>query len=103
MLPLRVLEDLIDRHLRARLKILHDTWPDDLLSRLLRLHRGDARMWPLRAVRDECMTTLLAGHETTAATLTCWVWCMASNPVAPPHATKSCEPWAAVRQRRIRD
>jgi cytochrome P450 len=28
------------------------------------------------------MTTFLAGHETTAATLTWWAWCMASNPSA---------------------
>jgi cytochrome P450 len=28
------------------------------------------------------MTAFLAGHETTAATLTWWAWCMASNPAA---------------------
>ena len=79
---LRVLRELIDRQLQARLKLLDDAWPDDLLTRLLRLHRDDARMWPLQAVRDECMTTFLAGHETNAATLTWWAWCMASNPAA---------------------
>jgi len=79
---LRVLRDLIDRYLHTRLKMPDDAWPDDLLSRLLHLHRENARMWPLQAVRDECMTTFLAGHETAAATLTWWAWCMASNPVA---------------------
>lgn len=77
-----VLNGLIDRQLRARLDKPDSAWPDDLLTRLLRLHRADARAWPLRAVHDECMTAFLAGHETTAATLTWWTWCMASNPAA---------------------
>ena len=76
------LKDLIERHLQARLTLPDDAWPDDLLSRLLQLHRDDATTWPLQAVRDECMTAFLAGHETTAATLVWWAWCMASNPEA---------------------
>jgi len=79
---IRVLKALVERHLQARLALPDDAWPDDLLSRLLRLHRESAAMWPLQAVRDECMTTFLAGHETTAATLTWWAWCMAANPQA---------------------
>jgi cytochrome P450 len=79
---LAVLDGLINRHLRARLARSEDAWPDDLLSRLLRLHREDERTWPLHAVRDECMTTFLAGHETLSATLAWWAWCMASNPQA---------------------
>ncbi|NTZ82886.1 cytochrome P450 [Burkholderia metallica] len=75
-----VLNGLIDRQLRARVDMPERTWPDDLLSRLLRLHRADARKWPLQAVRDECMTAFLAGHETTAGALTWWAWCMATNP-----------------------
>ncbi|WP_087690605.1 cytochrome P450 [Pandoraea sp. PE-S2R-1] len=76
----RGLKGLIDRHVNARLAMPADVWPDDLLSRLLRLHREDPQTWSLQAVRDECMTTFLAGHETTAGTLTWWAWCMASNP-----------------------
>ncbi|SIO71880.1 Cytochrome P450 [Burkholderia sp. GAS332] len=79
---LMVLKGLIDRRLQARLSVPDDTWPDDLLSRLLRLHRDDQETWSLHAVRDECMTTFLAGHETTAGTLIWWSWCMASNPAA---------------------
>ncbi len=75
-----VLNGLIDRQLRARVDLPERTWPDDLLSRLLRLHRADARKWPLQAVHDECMTAFLAGHETTAGALTWWAWCMATNP-----------------------
>ncbi|MGN6234444.1 MAG: cytochrome P450 [Trinickia sp.] len=76
------LNGLIGRHLRARTSTPRDRWPDDLLTRLLSLHAADPAAWPLQAVRDECMTTFLAGHETTAATLTWWAWCMASNPDA---------------------
>jgi unspecific monooxygenase len=76
------LEQLIGRHVAARLQAPRDAWPDDMLSRLLALHQADPATWPLRAVRDECMTTFLAGHETAAATLTWWAWCMAANPAA---------------------
>lgn len=79
---IRMLKDLIEQHLQARLALSDSAWPDDLLSRLLHLHREDPAKWPLQSVRDECMTTFLAGHETTAATLTWWAWCMASNPSA---------------------
>ncbi|WP_342705990.1 cytochrome P450 [Burkholderia arboris] len=75
-----VLKRLIDRQLHARLDRSEHAWPDDLLSRLLRLHRADARKWPLQAVHDECVTAFLAGHETTAGALTWWAWCMAANP-----------------------
>lgn len=76
------LTGLVDRHVQARLALPLDAWPADLLSRLLELHRADGQAWPLDAVRDECMTAFLAGHETTAASLTWWAWCMASNPAA---------------------
>lgn len=79
---LAALNGLIDRQLHARLDMPEHGWPDDLLSRLLRLHRADARAWPLRAVHDECMTAFLAGHETAAATLTWWAWNMAAQAAA---------------------
>ena len=76
------LNGLIERNLRARTSTPRELWPEDLLTRLLSLHEADPAAWPLHAVRDECMTTFLAGHETTAATLVWWAWCMASNPDA---------------------
>ncbi|RKP50625.1 cytochrome P450 [Trinickia fusca] len=76
------LKGLIERYLQTRLKVPRHARPDDLLTRLLALHESDASAWPLQAVRDECMTAFLAGHETTAATLVWWAWCMASNPEA---------------------
>lgn len=86
-----LLNDLIDRHVQARLALPPSAWPQDVLSRLLTLHLEDAAAWPLLAVRDECMTAFLAGHETTAATLTWWAWCMAANPAAQRAARKELE------------
>ena len=79
---LATLNGLIDGYLQARLTLPQQTRPDDLLTRLLLLHHDDATAWPLHAVRDECMAIFLAGHETVAATLTWWTWCMADNPAA---------------------
>lgn len=85
------LRALVERHLLARLRLPQDAWPDDLLTRLLGLHRQDAIAWPLQAVRDECMTAFLAGHETSAATLAWWAWCMAANPAAQATARAEVE------------
>ena len=86
-----LLKRLIGRHIEKRLALAQDAWPEDLLSRLLALHRDDPGAWPLAAVHDECMTAFLAGHETTAATLTWWAWCMAANPEAQDTARREVE------------
>lgn len=85
---LELLHALIDRHIDARLNLSLEAWPEDMLTRVLALHRQDAAAWPLAAVRDECMTAFLAGHETTAASLTWWAWCMAANPAAQDRARR---------------
>lgn len=89
---LATLNGLIDRQIQARLVQPAAARPDDLLSRLLHLHETDANAWPLSAVRDECMTAFLAGHDTVAGTLTWWAWCMAAHPQAQAEAAR------AVRQ-----
>lgn len=83
-----VLRSLVERQIAARLALLEEAWPADLLTRLLALHRADGGAWPAQAVRDECVTAFMAGHETTAATLTWWAWCMASNPDAQVRARR---------------
>lgn len=88
---LRTLKGLIARHVDARLALPLEDWPSDLLTRLLRLHRADPAAWPLSAVRDECMTAFLAGHETTAATLAWWTWCMAAHPGAQEAARREVD------------
>jgi cytochrome P450 len=77
---LAVLRRLIERHVSARMAQPRSDWPADLLTRLLTLHLDDPAAWPLQAVHDECMTTFIAGHETAAATLSWWSWCMAAHP-----------------------
>ena len=46
---------------------------DDLLSDLLRAQDSDGSFMTDQQIRDEVMTMLLAGHETTALTLS-WAW-----------------------------
>jgi len=46
---------------------------DDLLSRLMLAQDEDGTRMSNRQLRDEVMTLYLAGHETTALTLT-WTW-----------------------------
>src|SRR5271165_3788324 len=53
---------------------------DDLLSDLLRAQDVDGSFMTDQQLRDEVMTMLLAGHETTALALS-WAWyLLASNP-----------------------
>ncbi|MFG6448810.1 cytochrome P450 [Roseateles sp. BYS180W] len=54
----------------------------DLLDWLMALRDEQDQSLSLEALRDECMTSFLAGHETTASALTWWAWCMAANPEA---------------------
>ena len=46
---------------------------DDLLYMLLQAHDEDGSIMPDEQLRDEVMTLLLAGHETTAVSLS-WTW-----------------------------
>ena len=76
------LREYIDDRIQERQGQGGSARTDDLLARLLHLHAQDPRTWPLHAVRDECMTAFLAGHETVASSLTWWAWCMADHPQA---------------------
>ncbi|HTV55949.1 MAG TPA: cytochrome P450 [Terriglobia bacterium] len=53
---------------------------EDLLSMLLRAHDQDGQPLSFRQVRDEIMTLILAGHETTALALSWTFYLLASNP-----------------------
>jgi cytochrome P450 len=68
---LAVLDDAVQRIISQRLRTRD--LGDDLLGMLLAAQQeGNTGIDP-RQVRDEVMTMLLAGHETSAAALT-WVW-----------------------------
>ncbi|MEY2632452.1 MAG: hypothetical protein RIR00_1106 [Pseudomonadota bacterium] len=81
---LATLQALVVQHLDARLQQDAATWPEDLLTRLL--HQQQALGLSHTDLRDECMTAFLAGHESTAASLSWWAWCMAANPEAQQRA-----------------
>jgi cytochrome P450 len=66
----RRLSELVDRIVRERRQ---GGDRGDLVSMLLAAHYEDGRPVPLRQVRDEVMTIVLAGHETTTVALT-WAW-----------------------------
>jgi cytochrome P450 len=53
----------------------------DLLSMLLAAHDDDGSQMTNRQLRDEVMTLFLAGHETTALTLS-WTWYLLSRHAA---------------------
>lgn len=71
----RIVYDIIDAR-RSR----PDVARDDLLAMLLNARYDDGSPMPDRQVRDEVMALLVAGHETTANTLS-WTWyLLAQNP-----------------------
>jgi cytochrome P450 len=71
---LRTLDRIVDSII-ARRRARGSAGGDDLLSLLLhaRDEEADGAGMDDRQIRDEVMTVLLAGHETTAATLS-WTW-----------------------------
>jgi cytochrome P450 len=75
--------ELLDRIVYAIIdeRRLHpDQERDDLLTMLLHARYDDGSAMPDRQVRDEIMSLLVAGHETTANTLS-WTWyLLAQNP-----------------------
>lgn len=51
---------------------------EDLLGTLLKARYEDGSAMPAQQLRDEVMTLLLAGHETTAVSLS-WIWLLLSQ------------------------
>ncbi|GAB3020521.1 cytochrome P450 [Mycobacterium bourgelatii] len=82
--PLRDLQSItlaLDRAVNAVIdqRLAHPTDGNDLLNVLL---RADGGTWPRQRVRDEALTFMLAGHETTANAMS-WFWyLMALHPEA---------------------
>lgn len=82
--PLSVLHHVVsglDRGVNAIVdeRIAHPTQNVDLLNMML---DAEGEPWPRKRVRDEALTFLLAGHETTANSLS-WFWyLMALHPDA---------------------
>ena len=73
--PLRDMQDItltLDRAVNAVIdhRMLRPTDSADLLNVLL---RADGGRWPRQRIRDEALTFMLAGHETTANAMS-WFW-----------------------------
>jgi cytochrome P450 len=73
--PLRDMQDItltLDRAVDAVIdhRLLHPTDSADLLNVWL---KADGGAWPRRRIRDEALTFMLAGHETTANAMS-WFW-----------------------------
>lgn len=66
---------------------------DDLLSRLVSARDEDGSRMTAAQLRDEAMTLYLAGHETTALTLT-WSWYLLAT--HPDAEAKLVEEWSRV-------
>jgi len=98
---LRVLNELVEGQIAARQRLLAEghTGPQDLLGMLLDLRDEQGQALSDKELRDECMTTFLAGHETSAVALTWWAWCMASHPAAAAQASAEVQALLGPEQR----
>ena len=85
------LDAIIDGFIRAGRARTEPT--DDLLSMLLRAQDEDGSRMTDVQLRDEAMTLFLAGHETTALTLS-WTWYLLAQ--HPEAEEKLAAEWAAV-------
>ena len=74
----RQLTQIIDRVIQQRRKSAQDT--GDLLSMLLQAQDEDGSRMTAQQLRDEALTLFLAGHETTASTLSWTWWLLAQHP-----------------------
>jgi cytochrome P450 len=78
----RDLRQVIDRIVRQRRNLPHAAG-DDVLTKLLHARDQDnGQGMTDEQLRDETMTLLMAGHETTANTLTFICWLLANHPSA---------------------
>lgn len=76
----RELDDVVARILAARRRAPASDHPRDLLDMLLAARDDDDTAMSDRQVRDEILTLLLAGHETTAHALTFALHLLARHP-----------------------
>jgi cytochrome P450 len=74
----RQLTDIIDRIIQERRQSGQDT--GDLLSLMIHAQDDDGSPMTTQQLRDEALTLFLAGHETTASTLSWTWWLLAQHP-----------------------
>jgi cytochrome P450 len=90
-----ILNDLIWSNIRRRKAEMERGEPerDDLLGMLLAARdvEGDQGALSDDLIRDECITTFVAGHETTAAALAWWGWELATHPECAQRAAEEVD------------
>lgn len=88
------LDRLVWRHLHARQRALAQgrAQRNDLLGMLMQARdEQTGAMLSDREIRDQCMALFMAGHVTTAAALTWWIWSMANHPALARRATEEVD------------
>ncbi|EPB81119.1 hypothetical protein HMPREF1544_12187 [Mucor circinelloides 1006PhL] len=70
----------IDRALEAKAKGIVDNKPKDLLATMIDLRDEETgKGFTLEEIRNQCLTFLAAGHETTSVSLSWCLWLLAQN------------------------
>jgi cytochrome P450 len=87
------INDSIANMIAARRRLPESEWPRDLLTMLLSARFEDGSMMPEAQLRDECVTLVMAGHETVTNTLL-WTWYLISQ--HPDVEAKLVGEWGAV-------
>jgi cytochrome P450 len=73
--------DFIHRLIARRQAVPQSDWPDDLLSKILSVHDTETgRAMSTQQIIDNALTFFVAGHETTARTMTFALYLLAQNP-----------------------
>lgn len=78
---IKAADELIYRFIQQKLEQIEAGQPgDDLLTSLLQARDEDGNPMPHQQIRDEVMTLLLAGHETTAQAVSFALFLLSQNP-----------------------
>jgi cytochrome P450 len=96
----RALDEVVFGIIKERRQHPRDSW--DLLSALLAAQGEDGSRMSDAQLRDEVLTLFLAGHETTALTLSYAAFCLAARPeaqraIAEEVAREGCSPGAVPK------
>ncbi|WP_421841106.1 cytochrome P450 [Mycobacterium sp.] len=76
----RKIDDILYREIAARRRVSDLSARTDVLSRLIQVTDASAAPLTDAELRDQLITLLLAGHETTAAALSWTLWELANSP-----------------------
>jgi cytochrome P450 len=99
----RAIDDVVYRLIAARRTVGDDGDRADLLSMLLGARDDEGRAMDERQLRDEVVTLFLAGHETTALTLTWTLWLLGRHPDVEAHLRAELDAVLGARNATVED